>query len=418
MKLLLIDDNPRLRALVRHHLSCDLTELDIVVHNPVQRGMLHPLFQAQAFSAVLIDHAWKAGSGLDWVKDLCARPGFAPVILLTPHANSENAAIARATGVFAVVGTAKIEHDELVAQVLAAQARQNARQADWRGSDSAVDAQTFNGAYVKGYRRLKKLASGSVSDIFLAESLLHGQLAVLKVTRDMRRDDGVDQTFERFLQEYEIVRTIRHPNVVRVLDLGVTDDFAYLVMEYFPKGDMRHLLRQGISPRRAIDYSLAIAGALQAIHAAGIQHRDLKPGNVLVRDDGTIALIDFGLAKHRSLVMEITGKGLIFGTPHYMSPEQGHGKPIDQRTDIYALGIMLYEMLTGKKPFDAENPMAVIYKHAKEPLPRLPEDLAALQPLLDSMLAKQPADRMASAAAAIEALQTVRQQLPEENLVA
>jgi serine/threonine protein kinase len=244
-----------------------------------------------------------------------------------------------------------------------------------------------------------------VSDLYLAESFEAGEMVALKVTRDSRRPDGVDQTFERFLQEYEIVRSVRHPHVVHIHDLGITDDYAYLVMEYFARGDLRAQMRQGPLPvARALRYAQEIAEALAAIHAAGILHRDLKPGNVMVRDDGSLALIDFGLAKHKGLDMEITDKGLIFGTPHYMSPEQGHGQPTDARSDLYSLGIVLHEMLTGAKPFDADNPMAIIYQHAKRPPPGLPAPLEALQPLLDRLLAKQPAARFASAAEAEQAL--------------
>jgi serine/threonine-protein kinase PpkA len=117
----------------------------------------------------------------------------------------------------------------------------------------------------------------------------------------------------------------------------------------------------------------------------------------MLRDDDSIALIVFGLAKHVALKMEVTDKGLIFGTPHYMSPEQGHGKEIDARSDLYALGIMLFEMLTGKKPFDADNHMAILVHHAKAPIPRLPERIAAVQPLIDTLMAKDAADRPANA---------------------
>jgi serine/threonine protein kinase len=117
----------------------------------------------------------------------------------------------------------------------------------------------------------------------------------------------------------------------------------------------------------------------------------------MLRDDGSIALIDFGLAKHVALKMEVTDKGLIFGTPHYMSPEQGHGKPIDGRSDLYALGVMLFEMLTGRKPYDAENHMAILVHHAKAPIPRLPDRLSLFQHLIDLLLAKDPDDRPANA---------------------
>src|SRR4029077_5331363 len=146
--------------------------------------------------------------------------------------------------------------------------------------------------------------------------------------------------------------------------------------------------KTGLAPREALRVAAAIAEALQAIHAAGILHRDLKPGNVMLRDDGSLALIDFGLAKDAALDVEMTDRGFIFGTPHYMSPEQGHGEPIDERSDLYSLGVILFEMLARETPFDAENPTAIIYKHRKEPIPRLPERFKNMQPLIDRLLAK------------------------------
>jgi serine/threonine protein kinase len=134
----------------------------------------------------------------------------------------------------------------------------------------------------------------------------------------------------------------------------------------------------------------------------------LKPGNVMFRDDGSLALIDFGLAKQLELEIAITGTGRIFGTPYYMSPEQGHAAPTDQRSDLYSLGCMLFEMLTGQRPFVASTPMAVIYKHAQAPRPTLPEALAPAARVVDRLLAVDPARRFPSATALAAALDAVR----------
>src|SRR5437870_4512971 len=191
----------------------------------------------------------------------------------------------------------------------------------------------------------------------------------------------------------------------RLHDLGVSDEHAWLVMEYFELGDLRRRMRASLAPREALRLAAAIARSLAAVHGAGVLHRDLKPGNIMLRHDGSVALIDFGLSKDLALALDLTDSGTIFGTPHYMSPEQGHAEPLDARSDLYSLGVILFEMLTGQKPYRAENPMAIVYKHRKEPIPRLPAQFEAVQPLLERLLAKTPADRIATAEEAAEALQ-------------
>jgi serine/threonine protein kinase len=168
-------------------------------------------------------------------------------------------------------------------------------------------------------------------------------------------------------------------------------------MEYFQRGDLRGRIAKGIEPPQAVQYLSQMAAALQVVHEVGVLHRDLKPGNIMERADGSLALIDFGLAKHTEVNVEMTGTGEIFGTPYYMSPEQGHGQSLDERSDLYSLGVIFYEMLTGKKPFLAPTPMGVIYLHGNAPRPELSAALSIYQPLLSKLLAVEPADRFASA---------------------
>jgi serine/threonine protein kinase len=150
-----------------------------------------------------------------------------------------------------------------------------------------------------------------------------------------------------------------------------------------------------------------MASALEAIHAVGVLHRDLKPGNVMLRGDDSIALIDFGLAKQLELEADITATGEIFGTPYYMSPEQGHGHGCDERSDLYSLGVMFFELLTGQKPYLGRTPMEVIYKHAQASVPMLPPESVRLQPLIERLMAKAPDKRFQNATALIGAIDSI-----------
>src|SRR6202035_2730007 len=336
--------------------------------------------------------------------ELAGRAGFAPLVLLcgTDHSAARDAA---------ALGAYTLSYDELdqeaFAQVLtAAERRQVHARAVWRTSLAGRNTQRFGEAFIRGYRCIRRLAAGPMSDLFVGESERAGTLVALKVARDLQDEqhEPLDM-FRRFLQEYEIAQRINDPAVVRLHDLGISDDHAWLVMEYFAFGDLRRRMQARLTPREALRLAAAIARALATIHAAGVLHRDLKPGNIMLREDGSIALIDFGLSKDAALALDVTDAGTIFGTPHYMSPEQGHAEPIDARSDLYSLGVILYEMFAGEKPYRAENPMAIVYKHRKEAIPHLPQRFAALQPLLERLLAKQPADRYPSAATAAAALQ-------------
>jgi eukaryotic-like serine/threonine-protein kinase len=410
MRLLLILQDARYRSLIRHHVTCEWPNAELVVRSTRAADPLPPEFLAQGYAAVIIDQEWQGGRGLEWLRDLASRPGFAPVVFLTDQPASATARQARMFGAFAVLVRQGFAHATLI-EVLAEAARTQQRQlADWRVSPAAEASRRFGAVRIPGYRCVRRLAGGSMSQLYLAESEKAGSLMVIKVMPSVRDASGVDQTFERFLQEYEIAHHIHHASIVRCHELGVADDHAYLAMEYFPDGDLRRRIRAGIAPADALDLSAQIAGALAALHGAGALHRDLKPGNVLMRGTQRIALSDFGLAKQALLDLEITDPGIIFGTPHYMSPEQGHGEQVDGRCDLYSLGIILYEMLCGEKPFTDANPMAIIYKHRHQPVPRMPAAVAVWQPIVDTLLAKLPAGRYSTAAQAEAVLRQAAEQ--------
>ncbi|MGP8034674.1 MAG: protein kinase domain-containing protein [Steroidobacteraceae bacterium] len=405
MRVLLIEEDARRCARIRERLVSWRPHARLTVHSPVTQGALAPEFLAQGYDAVLLAAEWPGGGrGLDWARELAGRAGFAPLVLLRNGSDAATAGDAASLGAWTVSG-AQLEGEEFTRVLIAAEQRAAHARALFRSSSAGREAQRFGDAFIRGYRRIRRLHAGRLTDLYVGESERAGTLVALKVARDRQDEREPADVFGRFLQEYEITQRIDAPGVVRLYDLGVSDEHAWVVMEYFPIGDLRRRMRAAaVSPREALLYSIEVARALESVHAAGVLHRDLKPGNVMLRADGSIALIDFGLSKDTALAADVTDSGTIFGTPHYMSPEQGHAEPIDVRSDLYSLGVMLFEMLTGAKPYRADNPMAIVYKHRKEPVPRLPERFAALQPVLERLLAKAPADRFASAREAAQAL--------------
>ena len=414
MRLLAIEQEPRVQSLIRHHASCRWPAVEVVSYAPLERGAIPAEFLAQGFDAVLLSQSWPGGDGMEWLRDLGNRAGFAPVIFMVDRDDAPGREAALGWGAFAVIGKHRFAHATLVDAIERASHRHRLAMAEWRVSAAARESHRFGDAHIPGYRRARLLARGSVSQLYIAESEKAEGLVVLKVTPSQRDDSGIDQSFERFLQEYEIAERIRHPNIVHLHELGIADDHAYLAMEYFPLGDLRRRMKAGLAPAESLRYAAQLADVLGAIHDAGILHRDLKPGNVMLRTEQQLALIDFGMAKQAALLLELTDKGLIFGTPHYMSPEQGHGQRLDARSDLYSLGVVLYEMLVGEKPYRADNPMTVLYMHRNTPIPKLDPPLSMLQPLLDRLLAKEPEDRFENAAATARAITQARDQWLEQ----
>ena len=248
---------------------------------------------------------------------------------------------------------------------------------------------------IKGYRVLSKIGEGGMSNVFLAERETDGTRVALKILNARPSDDK--QLLQRFIQESALISAVDHTNVVKIYDKGFTDDYAYIAMEYFTGGSLKDVIAGGLTPRQALSLLAQAAAALAEIHRLGIVHRDVKPANMMLRADGTMVLADFGIAKRSAGSMDRTVHGEFFGTPYYISPEQANGKPATERSDIYSLGIIFYEMLMNRRPFDGNSIVELISQHVHAPVPRLPGALAEYQVLLDGMLAKDPAERLPNA---------------------
>ncbi len=261
---------------------------------------------------------------------------------------------------------------------------------------------------LQGYRLLKKLGEGGMSRVFLAEHTATAAQHVLKLISINEDDNG--EMLQRFISEYALVSQVDHPNVAKIYTQGFSTAHAYIAMEYFPGGDLRKLLAHPITTDVALAVLLQVAGALGAIHEHGIVHRDLKPDNIMIRADGSLALADFGIAISKGANLNLTVAGEVFGTPAYIAPEQATGGVVDQRADLYALGVMFFELLTGKKPYRASNTQALLYQHMNLPIPDLPLEFTNLQPLVNAMMAKDPKERVQSAGELIDMAMSVSEQ--------
>ena len=402
LRALIVSDRADYRQLLAHHVTLEWRDALPAEYEPATRGRLPAGFTGVAYDVVLLDHEVQDSRGLEWLEDLTDRPAFPPIVYFAPGGAGAVAEKAKSVGALAVLPRTDFEHADLCAALRMALARRrNVLSETSRAALEQNPPDRFGSVRIRGHRCLRRLAVGGSSSVYLAENVRTGEQRVLKIFRQVPDIVEGSTTFDRFLREFDLVAHLRHPNIARIFDIGVADDHLYLAMEFFPGGDLRSRMRERLDPTQALGYVRQMAAALGALHEVGVLHRDVKPGNLLLREDGSAAFIDFGLARQLSLESDITGVGTIFGTPHYMSPEQGHGSPLDVRSDLYSLGVVLYEMLTGEKPYIAETPLAVIYMHANSPIPRLPQNLAHLQPLLDGLLAKKPADRYPSAAAIV-----------------
>jgi len=397
LRFLIIDDDADYRQILRYHLEVEWPDAVIDEHRPGSAGPIAPTLDLTGIDLVLLGHPLAGYEGLEFLQSLRKRSDCPPVLLFAAVSDEFLAVDALKSGAANFFPKDRVKHQRLI-EIVRGELRVQGLDST---SELLANHKVLNGPLRR--RVIAKLYAGDLSSVYLAESEDGNERIALKVLRHVP-DTGGGRLFDRFLQEYEVIKRVHHANVVRIFDLGVADDHAYIAMEYLGAGSLGERLRRALPPESAAEYTRQIAGALAAIHGAGILHRDLKPANIMFRDDGSLALIDFGLAKQMRLHAAITGTGQIFGPPYYMSPEQGHAEPTDERSDLYSLGCILFEMLTGDRPFTASSPMGVIYRHAHAPRPRLTRALTHFQPVLDRLLAVDRFERYQSAAELLAAL--------------
>jgi eukaryotic-like serine/threonine-protein kinase len=281
-------------------------------------------------------------------------------------------------------------------------------------------ADTLVGRLLDGRYRVEALvARGGMATVYRAiDSRLDRRVALKVMHADLARDD---EFVDRFIIEAKSVARLSNPNVVSVYDQGRDGPYPYLAMEYLPGRTLRDMLseRGWFPPREALSIMLPLLSGLAAAHAAGIVHRDVKPENVLIAPDGHLKVVDFGLARALSVISSQTRTGVIIGTVAYLAPEQVTGNSADARTDVYAAGIVLFELLTGSKPHTGETPLAVAYKHVNETVPPPSRFVQGIPPEVDRLVmqatSRDPRGRPADAAAFLRLVNDVMRALPADG---
>jgi tRNA A-37 threonylcarbamoyl transferase component Bud32/DNA-binding NarL/FixJ family response regulator len=460
-RLLVIDDAKDVQDLITYCARRNWPDADVDWYDPVARGRPDADFDWSGYDFVFLDAHFGLtdDDGLSWLREFSRDGKLPPVIVLTDQVSEESSAIARklgakyyidkhdlsprllASAVEAILenrawispgengdleddsDSEMIELEDLDSVIDAELPALDLELYDDEGSEPIVEmADVFDPAAgetnleelgeplqalpfnvdVPGFRLKRILSSGASSLVLLAERKKDDRLAVLKVISTDVQDDK--KVLKRFMREQRMLSKLRHPNIVKIYSGGVTEDSAYIAMEYFPGGDLRKRIDAGIPEGKALEYFRGVAKGLGAAHEVGIIHRDIKPANILIRKDDTVAIADFGISKSLGASTAITVVGFVMGTPFYISPEQIDGEPATACSDLYSLGVILFELLTGERPYPQTRLPALLRAHAEDPLPRLPVEHEHMQFVLDGLMAKKPKERFQSVAELLIAL--------------
>ena len=402
MKILLIDDCEITLETMHVFLDQQIPGVEVTEYPSLRLGKPGPDFNWATYDVLLLDYDLGNGqTGVDWLREVVNLPGFPRTVLITGVGDSYVVANAIKLGAEGYLNKADLTPERLAAVVYEVLAHPNAEVPE--SSVSPLEAEAMTHGFERD--RASKGESGRVSyrfggvigrgiacTVYVAERVQDGLTVAIKILdRSLAHDP---EHMQRFIREGKIVSEIDSPYVVNIFEQGFTNKYGFIAMEFFGRGSLKERIEaRAIDLESALACLRSIAGGLNAIHSAGIVHRDLKPANIMFRDDDSLALADFGISKHVSEGFDLTRAGTVIGTPHYLSPEQAEGLSTDQRSDLYSLGVILYEMLTGEKPYHGDTVSALIFQHLHAPIPKLPAEYADLQPLLAKLMAKRPDDR-------------------------
>jgi eukaryotic-like serine/threonine-protein kinase len=347
-----------------------------------------------------------ANPTLQALRALAADPTNPAVILLTQKGSEYTAVQAIKSGAFDYVPKSLLGREQVLSAVQRAMLHRKGLLGHRGGAVTGV-------VRLFGYDMRRCLATRDSVSVHVAFSAERAKEVVLKVLHRGRGSLSRDASFERLVTEFKLLYDIADRAVAEIYDFRVTSQYCYIAMEYFPLGHLGTQLDATLAPSEALHYAREITRALSIIHTAGVIHRDLKPANIMLREDDSVALIDFGISHSTSTASGERKQtdGEIAGTPYYMSPEQAAGAAADERADLYSLGVILYQMLTGEKPYVGATAAEILEQHRSAALPSLPTHLAACQPLLNKLLAKDPSQRFGSAREVLEALHAARPEM-------
>ena len=387
MCVLIIDDDPDLRGLLAHYIRQRWQDAVIDEYDPLDRSFPGADFPLGSYDALILDYMLGRGDGLEWLQKLKTRADCPKVLFLTGAGNEIIAVRAMKAGADDYQRKQELTREKLLTSLreLTADARERTVSPELA---SRMEGHNL-GAKIRipGIKVLRLIGEGGTARVYLASREGDDEPLVVKI---LRREIVSDRrALARFMEEYALVERIQSRHVAHILGHGNSEDHAYLVMEFFEGGDLnKRLGGKAIDPAEALRLFRELMFALGEIHEKGILHRDLKPQNLMFREDGSLAVVDFGIAKHIDSAVERTHAGEVLGTPRYMSPEQVQGRALDLRTDIYSAGVLLFQMLTGRHLFEGETAMEVALQHINTAPPPLPEGLAVYQRLLDKLLEK------------------------------